>query len=66
MRDLNEKKGLFGKILKDADYLENALNAKEYIQQGHKQAEQWLENLSKKLCTKSGKKLFKEILKSDP
>lgn len=66
IRDLEERRGLFGKILKDADYLENALTAKEYIQQGHKEAEQWLRNIAKKLQTKSGKRLFKEILQTDP
>ncbi len=63
---LNKKEGLLGKILKDADYLENALTAKEYIQQGHKEAKQWLDNIEKKLQTKSGKKLFKIILEMPP
>ncbi len=42
---LDNKKGHFGKILKDADLLENALTAKEYMEQGHKEAKQWLDNI---------------------
>lgn len=64
--DLEEKKGDFGKILKDADLLENALTAKEYIEQGYKKAEQWLKNIKKRLQTKSGKKLFEIIISTDP
>ena len=63
---LDNKKSHLGKILKDADLLENALTAKEYMEQGHKEAKQWLDNIAKKLQTKSGKKLFQEILKTSP
>ncbi len=66
VKALEEKKGHFGKILKDADFLENALTAKEYMEQGNIQAKQWLENIERKLKTKTGRKIFQEILKSSP
>ncbi len=66
VKALENREGRLGKILKDADLLENALTAREYIEQGHTQARQWLENIEKRLQTKTGKKIFQEIIKSSP
>ncbi len=55
-----------GKIIYDADLLENVLTAKEYIKIGFQEAETWIKNIEKNSKTKSGKKLFKIILKTDP
>ena len=55
-----------GVIVRDADLLENSLTAKEYLHVGYKDAQNWLDNISKALRTNSAKKLFKIIIKSNP
>ena len=52
-------------ILKDADYLECAVQAREYAEDGHKTFA-WLENISEKLQTKSAKALMAKLKKADP
>lgn len=54
-----------GKIAKDADLLEQAITGKEYIEKGYKFAQNWIENISKKLITKSAKSFLKELQKSN-
>lgn len=51
-------------IAKDADYLENAFQAKEYLDVGYKEAQDWLDNIKKALKTESAKSMFKEIINS--
>ncbi|MBN2087844.1 HD domain-containing protein [Candidatus Peregrinibacteria bacterium] len=51
-----------GKIAKDADYLEQAFCAKEYMDTGHKSAEDWINNVRKKLETKSAKDLLETMV----
>lgn len=53
-------------ILKDADYLEVAFQAKEYAEHGHPECKDWLENAGNRLKTRSAKQLFKELLKTEP
>ena len=55
-----------GVIAKDADYLEQAVTAKEYIEKGHKFAVDWIHNVAKRLKTASAKKLLKDLEKVDP
>ncbi len=52
-------------ILKDADYLECAFQAKEYVDIGHKGAESWLKSIESRLQTKSAKKLMSQVKKQD-
>lgn len=54
-----------GKIAKDADLLEQAITAKEYIEKGIEFAQNWIDNISKKLITKSAKSLLKDLEKSN-
>jgi putative hydrolases of HD superfamily len=54
-----------GIIAKDADWLEQAFQAKEYIDIGHKSAIDWINNVEKALETKSAKLLIKEMKKTD-
>ena len=53
-------------VARDADLLENVLQAREYIKIGFKDAQNWIDNIHKVIKTKNGKKLLKEIEKSDP
>ncbi|MDD5172031.1 MAG: HD domain-containing protein [Candidatus ainarchaeum sp.] len=50
-------------ILKDADYLECAFQAKEYIDIGHKGAESWIKRIEVRLKTASAKKLLTRMKK---
>ncbi|MFZ5500761.1 MAG: YfbR-like 5'-deoxynucleotidase, partial [Candidatus Micrarchaeota archaeon] len=52
-------------ILKDADYLECAFQAKEYVDIGHRGAESWIESIDGRLKTDSAKKLLAKMRKTD-
>jgi len=58
---LNEKEFA---VLKDADLIECALQAKEYVEIGYIDAQEWLDNIGKLIKTESSKKLFAVLLKS--
>ncbi len=51
-------------VLKDADLLECAIQAKEYLEIGHAACTIWMDNIGKQLKTKSGKEMFEQIKKS--
>jgi putative hydrolase of HD superfamily len=57
----NTKEGI---IAKDADWLEQAFQAKEYVDLGFYSAEDWILNVEKALETKSAKLLIKEMKKT--
>lgn len=59
--EFEERKTLEAKCAKDADYLEQALSAKEYVDIGYKGCLAWIKNIEKALQTESAKKLLKEI-----
>ncbi len=65
VREFNEKKTKEAIVARDADYLEAALTAKEYLINGYKHSEEFLERIRKVLVTSSAKKLLVEIEKSD-
>ncbi|MEM3112559.1 MAG: HD domain-containing protein [Candidatus Anstonellales archaeon] len=52
-------------IAKDADYLEMAISAREYMWFGYP-TEKWMENTKSKLKTESAKKIFDIISKTSP
>jgi putative hydrolase of HD superfamily len=52
-------------VLKDADWLECAIQAREYADIGYK-TEKWIGNIEKKLQTASAKALAKRLKKADP
>ena len=55
-----------GRISRDADLLECALQAREYMKIGYRDAEDWLNNIQDLLRTGSAKRLFEEIKQTDP
>ncbi|MDZ7798741.1 MAG: HD domain-containing protein [Patescibacteria group bacterium] len=65
-QELEKRNTLEGVVAKDADWLEQAVSAREYIAEGHKAAQNWIDNVRKALETQSAKKLLKEIEKIDP
>jgi putative hydrolase of HD superfamily len=60
--DLSEKEQI---ILKDADYLECAFQAKEYLDVGYKGTVSWLESITVRVKTESAKKLVEQVYKQD-
>jgi putative hydrolase of HD superfamily len=58
----NTKEGV---VAKDADWLEVAFQAKEYVDLGYKAAQDWINNVEKALETNSAKKILKEMKKSN-
>lgn len=56
--DRTTKEGL---IARDADMLETAFQAKEYLDLGHKACQDWIDNVEKCLKTKSAKIILKSL-----
>ncbi len=53
------------KLLKDADYLECAFQAKEYFDSGFKDAWDWIERIEQALQFDSSKKLLETLKKTN-
>lgn len=49
------------RIVEDADVLELAFQAKEYLDAGNRYAKSWLKNAAKRLKTPSARKLYREL-----
>src|SRR3989339_1205816 len=54
-----------GIIAKDADLLEQAFLAKQYMEQGYKDCQNWIDNIAKFIITDSAKNLLKTLQKTD-
>ncbi|MCF7862194.1 HD domain-containing protein [Candidatus Woesearchaeota archaeon] len=52
-------------VARDADLLECLIQAKEYIDSGYKDAENWLKNSGPLLRTKTAKKIFEQLRSTD-
>ena len=61
-RTAEHRSSAAGIIAKDADYLECAFTAKEYLEQGHVFAANWIDNVRAALKTDSAKQLFGQML----
>ncbi len=58
--DLTEEEFL---LVKDADFIEDGLRAKEHTENGFKGMEAWIDDISNIIQTKSAKRLWKDIRK---
>lgn len=65
MREFLEMRSKEAIVARDADLLECAIQAKEYMEQGYKDAENWVINIGKKLKTKEAKKILAEVKKTN-
>lgn len=54
----NTKEGI---VAKDADWLETAFQAKEYLDLGYYAAQEWIDNVEQALETEAGKKLIAQM-----
>ncbi|MDD5039730.1 MAG: HD domain-containing protein [Patescibacteria group bacterium] len=57
-KQVEDRKTKAGIIAKDADYLEQAVTAKEYLERGIDLATVWIENVERRLKTKSARTLL--------
>lgn len=64
--DFNNDKTKEGIVARDADLLECAFQAKEYLHLGYKDTQNWLDNTEKLLVTDSAKKLFVKMNSMSP
>lgn len=64
-RQFNQRDVQEGIVARDADWLEMALKAREYVCLGYKGAQNWIDNVRIALETESAKKLLAEIETSD-
>jgi putative hydrolase of HD superfamily len=64
-RELHELKTKEADVARDADLLENAYQAKEYIEIGHKDAQNWIDNIRGVIKTKTAKKLLDLLEKTN-
>jgi putative hydrolase of HD superfamily len=64
--ETEKKESLEAKVVKDADYLEQAFQARLYQMQGHQGVKNWIENIAKALKTDSAKKILAEMIETDP
>jgi len=62
-RQCDKRTSVPGVIAKDADYLEKAFTAKEYLETGHMTTDDWIQTVKKHLQTKSAKTLLAEMVK---
>ncbi|MBI2445766.1 HD domain-containing protein [Candidatus Micrarchaeota archaeon] len=53
-------------VVKDADLLEMAVTAQEYMAAGHVEARAWRDGVKAKLATKTAKKWYGEIRRTQP
>ncbi len=64
LREYEERNTKEGIIAKDADWLEVAFQAKEYLDLGYYGAQEWVDNVEKALETDSAKKIMAEMKKT--
>jgi putative hydrolase of HD superfamily len=63
-REFQNQKTKEAVVARDADLLENALQAKEYIESGYKDAQDWINNIKTIIKTDSGLKMWDIIDKT--
>ncbi|MCK4589787.1 MAG: HD domain-containing protein [Nanoarchaeota archaeon] len=63
-KELQGQKTKEAVVARDADLLENAFQAKEYMEIGYKDAQSWIESIWKIIKTPSAKKMLKELEKT--
>lgn len=62
--EYEEKTTLEGRIAKDADYLEQAFQAKIYLEKWYHHSDDWIMNVWRALKTDSAKLIWKEMLET--
>ncbi len=62
--EYENRTSLEGVIAKDADWLEQAFQAKEYVELGYQGMQDWIDNVEKALETESAKKILEEMKNS--
>lgn len=63
--EFEQRKTKEAQVAKDADYIDQAVTAKEYIDIGYKACQDWINNIRKALKTKTAKQILDIIEKTD-
>lgn len=63
--EYEERKSAEAVIARDADLLETAFQAKEYVDLGYKICQEWIDNVGKCIKTRSAKTIFKQMRKTN-
>ena len=66
VQQVEERNTTAGIIAKDADLLETAVTAREYMERGHAIAQDWIDNCNKRMKTASAKRLLSKLHDSKP
>lgn len=64
-KEFEERNTKEGIVAKDADWLEQAITAKELVEKGYHGAQNWIDNVEKALETDSAKEILKLVKGSD-
>lgn len=64
--EMENAETLEAQVVKDADYLEQGFQARIFQAGGQTGLERWLENIKKSLKTKTGRKIFQEMMETQP
>jgi len=65
-KEYSEQKSSEAILARDADLLENAFQAVEYLERGYKDAEDWITNIGKLLKSDSAKEIYNALLRVKP
>ena len=65
-KEIKENKTKEAIIAKDADLLECAIQAKEYLELGYKSMQDWIDNIKKRLKTETAKRMLKAMEETHP
>ncbi len=65
LKEFHDGKTKEAVVAKDADWLECAIQAKEYMDSGYKLSKDWIDNVRNALKTKSARKLLDAVEKSE-
>ncbi|MFB6075857.1 MAG: HD family hydrolase [Candidatus Aenigmatarchaeota archaeon] len=65
MKELNEEETKEAVVAVDADLLECAIQAKEYMNRGYEKAENWIDNVENALKTETARRLLKDLRKQE-
>ncbi|MDD5779085.1 MAG: HD family hydrolase, partial [Candidatus Thermoplasmatota archaeon] len=65
-RQVEEESSTAGVIARDADLLEMAATAREYVEAGHPSAASWIDNIAPRLRTPSARRLLQSLRTTSP
>ena len=65
-KQTEDRSSVAGQLAKDADLLEQAVSAREFLEMGYKAAQDWIDVISKALQTESARRLLSQLAQARP